>query len=90
MPMFSRLPTDNEKLFGFSMYRMYVENRYCDRFFDLLAGIRSEESKIQRIEPSSSIGKFDIVVTDEELAFLKLSIPDMGVEWLQDWSNDKK
>jgi len=90
MPAFTRLPTDNEKFFGFSMYRVFVENKYWDRFFNLLEGIRSDESKIQRIDPGSSIGKFDIVVTDEELAFLKLGIPDMGVVWLQDWLNDKK
>jgi hypothetical protein len=90
MPAFTRLPTDDEKFFGFSMYRVFIENKHQNRFFDLLEGIRSEESKIWLVEPGSFTGKYDIVVTDEELAFLKLSIPDMSVVWLQDWLNDKK
>jgi hypothetical protein len=72
------------------MYRIFVGSDQTERFCDLLEGIRSGENKIQRIEPGSFTVRFDIVVTDEELAFLKLAIPNMIVVWLQDWLNDKK
>lgn len=67
-----------------SVYRVIVHNQYQGRFFDLLEGIRTGESKIQRIEPGPFAGFYDIVVYEEELAFLKVAIPDLNETWLED------
>lgn len=80
-------PIDSARL---SLFRVVIRTQDQDRFFELLSGIRPDDNKIQRIEPYSDISRIDVVINDEELAFLKLSMPKMSESWLQMWEENDK
>lgn len=80
-------PIDPTRL---SLFRVLFRTQDKDRFFDLLAGIRPEDNKIQRIEPYSDIYRVDVVINDEELAFLKLAMPKFSESWLQMWDKNDR
>jgi len=78
-------PIDSTRL---SIYRVVIRTEDTDRFFNLLAGIRPDDNKIKRIEPHSDIHRIDVVINDEELAFLKLAMPKFAESWLQMWEEN--
>ena len=80
-------PIDPTRL---ALFRVVIRTQDKDRFFDLLAGIRPEDNKIQRIEPHSDIHRVDVVINDEELAFLKLAMPKFSESWLQMWEDNDR
>ena len=66
----------------FSWYRLYIPTIEVDRFFDVLQRIRPNENKIQRISPESITTKVDVIISNEELSILRLSILNLGADWL--------
>jgi len=75
---------------GFDLYRIYVVEAEKNRFLDLLAGIRPNESKIWHITPGYQLSQFNVVLTDEELCFIKVSVPLLRCAWLQEWTTNDK
>lgn len=68
------------------LYRIFVFENNKDRFCDLLMSIRPEDSKIQFIGPDRAMVRFDVAISEEELAFLKLGVPfAMKESWIQQW-----
>lgn len=73
-----------------SLYRLAYFTDYHERFCDVLEGIRPGENKIRRIEPGQSITRVDVTIYEEELLFLKLSIPRLMESWLQMWDENDR
>ncbi len=73
-----------------SLYRITIRTEDKGRFFELLSGIRPDDNKIQRIEPHSDIHRIDVVINDEELAFLKLAMPKLAECWLEMWEDNDR
>jgi hypothetical protein len=71
----------------FDLYRVFVLDSERNRFFELLEHIRPDEGKVQRIDPSFGMYKIELVLSEEELVFLKLAGAFAGKEiWIQQWS----
>ena len=59
-----------------SVYRVFVSSEYRERFFNTLSGMRPCQWKINKF--SDNVYILDILVSDEEFAFIKLSIPNLN------------
>lgn len=67
-----------------SIYRVFVSTENRERFFNTLSGIRPRQGKINGInDRSPDVYILDILVSEEELSFIKLSIPDLNEIWIQ-------
>lgn len=84
-PEWLPLPPSASRL---SLYRLSYSPWDHDRFCNVLAGIRPDENKIRRIEPGINICRTDVVISDEELSFLKLAVPNLKDSWLQMWDEN--
>lgn len=71
---------------GLALYRVHYFSLYAGRMTELLNGIRPTENKIQRIVPGQRT-EMDLILTEEEMAFIKLSVPIMRYSWLQEWTH---
>jgi hypothetical protein len=69
-----------------SLYRFHYKFSDADRFYEILKTFRPQENKVQRIVPGPPIVEMDVILTEEELSFMKLSI-QMNVDWLQEWTH---
>ena len=68
-----------------SLYRIRYLIAYAIKVGLILDGIRPSENKIQRIVPGQTI-EMDLILTEEELSFMKLSIV-MTADWIQEWTH---
>lgn len=67
-----------------SVYRVFVSTENRERFFNTLSGIRPGEGKIESLnDRRPNVYILDILVSEEELLFIKLSIPDLNEIWIQ-------
>ena len=69
---------------NFCLWRIVILAEHYPRFTDV---IRDMADGINR-QNRRSLGKrytIDVILTEEELAFMKLSVPLESSAWLQDW-----
>ena len=73
----------------FSLWRVSVLPSDVEKFITRLPGTADDgHFRIQESPPApfwNRFAIFHIVLTEEELIFLKLSTHDLRAEWLQDW-----
>jgi hypothetical protein len=60
-----------------SLYRLIFRVEYHERFQEVLAGIRPDDNKIKAIESGFIFCICEVYLSKEEVAFMKLSIPEL-------------
>jgi len=68
-----------------SVYRIYVSKEYKERLYNILTDIEPKEGKIVSHNTRETGSIFDLVLNKEELAFIKLTIPNINELWLQEY-----
>lgn len=74
----------------YDLYRVYVSAANKERFYSLLASVRPNVSKIWHITPGTQLDQVNLVLTEEEVSFLKLSVSLLNVVWLQEWTTNDR
>ena len=68
------------------LYRIFLDNKDYEKFCNLILTIRPGEPKIQFIGRGRDMVRFHVTISEEELTFLKLTIPFASKEnWIQQW-----
>lgn len=70
----------------YSLWRIVIDRHDTDKFREILHRVRPDNC-IHSITPAWMNGraKFEVILTEEELSMVKLSIQTVYVTWLQDW-----
>lgn len=71
----------------YCLWRIVFPTDNTDQFHKTLDNIKDNTNRLIRIDPGPFSSCIDVILTEEELSILKLSVAGLEYFWVQDWAD---